>query len=415
MSVTSLFSRTRRRWWPVMAAGAILGSATGAATAGEWLGFRGGDGSGVATDTVVRRTWSEAEGIAWKVDLPGRSVSSPIVVGDLVIATTSSGPKQDQLHIVAVDRESGAIRWDRVFQATGRTLCHPTSAVAACTPVSDGQRIVAFYSSCDLFCVDLAGRLLWQRNLAVEHPRAGNDVGMGSSPRIIGDAVVVQIDCQGDAFGSAIELATGDDRWSVTRAKMASWSSPLEVNLEDQGACVLMQNPRGLELRRADDGTAVWLWEGNVGGIAMAATAEGRVFVPSNGMAAVDPTAESGRPLWQQPKLSSGIASPVVFGDSVATLNNGGVLAIADREDGSLRKQVRLAGTFWASPIVVGDTIVAVNMEGTTFVVDAGGGYEILAENDLPGSFPSTPAVADGSLYLQSETALWKTAAAAKP
>jgi outer membrane protein assembly factor BamB len=410
MSDTSLYSRLFRQWWAAMAAGLIVGFPTGVAAAGEWLGFRGGDGSGVATDTVVRRTWSEAEGIAWKVDLPGRSVSSPIVVGDLVIATTSSGPKQDQLHIVAVDRESGVIRWDRVFQATGRTLCHPTSAVAACTPASDGDRIVAFYSSCDLFCLDLEGRLLWQRNLAVEHPRAGNDVGMGSSPRIIDDAVFVQVDCQGDAFGSAIDLATGEDRWSVTRAKLASWSSPLEVNVAEHGACVLMQNPRGLELRRADDGTAVWLWEGNVGGIAMAATAEGRVFVPSSGIAAVDPTADTGRPLWQQPKLSCGISSPVVFGDSVATLNNGGVLAVADRADGSLRKQVRLAGTFWASPIVVGDTIVAVNMEGTTFVVDAGGSYEILAENDLPGSFPSTPAAADGSLYLQSETALWKTA-----
>ena len=411
MSDTTSFSRFGRQYHrtAVLALGLWAGSAV-PAVAADWLAFRGGDGGGVAT-TAIRRSWSAEEGIAWKVDLPGRSVASPIVVGDLVVATASSGPQQDQLHIVAVDRETGEIRWERVFQATGRTLCHPTSAVAACTPASDGERIVALYSSCDLFCVDREGRLLWQRNLAVEHPRAGNDVGMGSSPRIIGESVFVQIDCQGDAFGSAIDLATGDDRWSVTRTKVASWSSPLPVTLADQGACVLMQNPRGMELRRANDGAAVWLWEGNVGGIPMAATAAGLVYVPSNGIAAVDPTADSGRPVWQQPKLSCGIASPVVFGDSVASLNRGGVLAVADLADGSVRKQVRLAGTFWASPIVVGDTIVAVNMEGTTFVVEAGGTYEILAKNELPGSFPSTPAAADGSLYLQSETALWKTAA----
>lgn len=411
MSDTSLLSGLFRRRWAAAAAGLVIGSAT-LAPAGDWLGFRGGDGSGVAAGGAIRRTWSEGEGIAWKVDLPGRSVASPIVVGNLVVATASSGPKQDQLHIVAVDRETGDVRWERIFQATGRTLCHPTSAVAACTPASDGERIVALYSSCDLFCVDLEGRLLWQRNLAVEHPRAGNDVGMGSSPRIIGDAVFVQIDCQGDAFGSAIDLVSGDDRWSVTRAKIAGWASPLEVDLEEQGACVLMQNPRGLELRRADDGSAVWLWEGDVGGIPMAATSGGLVFAPTNGVAALDPTADSGRPQWQQPKLSCGISSPVVFGDSIASLNRGGVLVIADAQDGSVRKQVRLAGTFWASPIVVGDTLVAVNMEGTTFVVDAAGTYEILAKNELPGSFPSTPAAADGSLYLQSETALWKTAAA---
>ena len=411
MSEPSLLSGLFRKRWAAVAAGVAIGSAT-VATAGDWLGFRGGDGSGVATGGAIRRTWSEGEGIAWKVDLPGRSVASPIVVGDLVVATASSGPQQDQLHIVAVDRETGDVRWERVFQATGRTLCHPTSAVAACTPASDGERIVALYSSCDLFCVDLEGRLLWQRNLAVEHPRAGNDVGMGSSPRIIGDAVFVQIDCQGDAFGSAIDLATGDDRWSVTRAKIACWASPLEVDLEGQGTCVLMQNPRGLELRRVGDGTAVWLWEGDVGGIPMAATADGLIYAPTNGVAALDPTAESGRPQWQQPKLSCGISSPVVFGDAVASLNRGGVLVVADAADGSVRKQVRLAGTFWSSPVVVGDTIVAVNMEGTTFVVEASGDYAILAKNELPGSFPSTPAAADGSLYLQSETALWKTAAA---
>ena len=159
----------------------------------DWPEFRGPGGRGVAAGQAIRSVWSETEGIAWKADLPGRSTSSPIVVGDLVLTTASSGAKQDRLHVIALDRATGRRRWERVYWATGRTLCHSTSAVAAGTPASDGQRIVALFSSCDLFCLDLEGRLLWQRNLAVEHPKSGNDVGMGSSPRIVGDAVVVQI------------------------------------------------------------------------------------------------------------------------------------------------------------------------------------------------------------------------------
>ena len=84
---------------------------------------------------------------------------------------------------------------------------------------------------------------------------------------------------------------------------------------------------------------------------------------------------------------------------------------VGDTADGGIRGQVRLAGTFWASPIVVGDTVVAINTEGKAFLVAVDDKPEILAENQLPGTFTATPAVADGSLYLRSETALWKVAA----
>ena len=202
---------------PILAIAMLSGAlaAPGGLRGDDWPEFHGPGGRGVAANAAIRTTWSETEGIAWKADLPGRSTSSPIVVGDLVVTTASSGAKQDRLHVIALDKATGTPRWERSFWATGRTLCHPTSAVAAGTPASDGKRIVALYSSCDLFCLDLEGRLLWQRNLAVEHPKSGNDVGMGSSPPIVGDAVVVQIDCQGDAFAAAIDLATGVDRWTA--------------------------------------------------------------------------------------------------------------------------------------------------------------------------------------------------------
>ncbi|MEI6256533.1 MAG: PQQ-binding-like beta-propeller repeat protein [Planctomycetota bacterium] len=381
------------------------------ATAADWPEFLGPLGRGVATE-AIRMRWSEAEGIAWKADLPGRGVSSPIVVGDLVVVTASSGARQDRLHILALDRQTGRTAWHRQFWATGRTFAHSTSAVAAGTPASDGKRIVALFSSCDLFALDLAGRLLWQRNLAVEHPRSGNDIGMGSSPRIIEDTVVVQIDCQGDAFAIGVDAATGADRWTAPREKIASWSSPLAVTSPEHGACVLLQSPRGLDLRRVADGETVWSWKGDCSTIPGTAESGATLYVPGTGIVAVAVGSDSAAaPAWRSNKLSCGIASPVVWGDSIACLNRAGVLVVAATADGNVRGQVRLAGSFWASPLVAGTTLIAANKDGKTFLVSTVGEPKIIAENELPGTFTATPALADGSLYLRSETTLWKVAA----
>src|SRR4029434_7476481 len=91
-----------------------------------------------------------SEHVAWKTDLPGQGLSSPILVGDRVFLTCSSGLKQQRLHVVCVNSADGSRRWERQFWATGRSMCHEKARVAAPTPVSDGQRIYALFSSNDL-------------------------------------------------------------------------------------------------------------------------------------------------------------------------------------------------------------------------------------------------------------------------
>ena len=382
--------------------------AASAALAADWPEFLGPGGRGIAIEPI-RSSWGKREGIAWRIGLPGRGNSSPIVVGDIVVVTASSGSRQDLLHVVACDVHSGAERWRRTFWATGSTGCQGQTSVAAPTPASDGKRIVAFFSSSDLFALDLDGRLLWQRNLAVERPETRNDAGMGSSPRIVGDAVVVQVDNESDSFVAAIDLATGGDRWTVPREKVCVWSSPVAVE-RPEGPCVLLQNSRGLELRRAVDGALAWSWHGECETIPSTAQADGMLYAPTSGLAALPLDGESVVPAWQSAKLGCYIASPLVWGDSVACVNRAGVLGIGRRGDGSSRVQLRLEGEFWASPILAGDTIVAVNTEGKTFLVSVAGEPEVVATNELPGTFTATPACADGCLYLRSGSALWKVA-----
>jgi outer membrane protein assembly factor BamB len=171
---------------------------------------------------------------------------------------------------------------------------------------------------------------------------------------------------------------------------------------------VLLQNPNGLELRNVADGRLVWSWKGDCSGIPTTAAGDGQLFAPVDGIVAVRQTAVE--PAWRQPKLSCGMASPVAFGDALACINRAGVLVMANATDGSLRGQIRLAGSFWASPIVAGDVVVATGKEGKTFLVSTGAEPTIVAENELPGTFTATPAVAGGSLYLRSESELWKIA-----
>ena len=133
--------------------GVGLISAVGGA---DWPQFRGPNSNSVSRDSQPPLEWSENQNVAWKVELPGRGPSSPIVVGGRVIVTCSSGILQNRLHVLCFDSRSGKKLWERQFWATGRTLSHVSSANAAPTPASDGKQIYPFYSSNDLVCLDIS-------------------------------------------------------------------------------------------------------------------------------------------------------------------------------------------------------------------------------------------------------------------
>lgn len=154
----------------------------GGARAADWPQFRGPHGTGFSEDAALAGRLEVPQSFRWKAALPGRGVSSPIVVGERVFLTCSSGPRQERLHVVCFDARDGSIRWERQFSATGRTMCHDKTAVAAPTPASDRQRVYALFSSSDLFCLDHEGNLVWLRGLSLDYRNANNSLGMASSP-----------------------------------------------------------------------------------------------------------------------------------------------------------------------------------------------------------------------------------------
>ncbi len=389
--------------------------------ASEWREFRGPQGSSVANGDALPPTsfdTSSGENVAWRADLPGRGVSGPIVVGGHVIVTASSGKNRDKLHVVAIDQQTGERLWHRQCWATGRTLCHPTSANAAPTPASDGERVYAFYSSNDLICLDLDGNMQWFRGLALDHPGLGNDVGMSSSPVVVGNVVVVQCECQGNSFAAAYDQNTGEEKWIVRRPASSNWASPVATSVkagDSQQPAVVLQSGESLAAYAADSGALLWDVPLDCSGIPSVSGGAGVLYVPSkNGISAVATAVDfpGDRRLWTEAKLQAGNPSPIVTNDSLLVVNRAGVLTCASLVDGSSNWKKRLGGRYWATPVVAGDVLYAVTDSGEAVVFDLKNEeiidkYSFGNDEEVLGS----PAIAGGALFVRSHHHLWKIAA----
>ncbi len=380
----------------------------------DWLQFRGPGGSSVAEAANLPTTWSAKEGtnIAWEADLPGRGVSGPIVVGDTVVVTASSGANESREHVLAYRAGDGQLLWHRRFWAMGRTFFHPTSSNAAPTAASDGERIFAFFSSNDLICLDLAGQVQWIRGLTLDHPRVGNDVGMSSSPVVAGNAVVVLCECQGDSFAIGCDRRTGATLWEAPRPKGSNWSSPIAMKLSDSQSAVALQGSDGLTLFDANTGEELTNWPGEFETIASPTVSGTIAYLPSDGGLVALDLANPREPVesWRNNKLTPGNSSPIVAGGQVLVVKNGGVLVSGATADGELQWQERIGGNYWATPVVSGQTLYAVSDAGKVTVVDITTG-KTLAENDLGEATLGSPAVGADGLYFRSERTLRKISA----
>lgn len=386
-------------------------------TGADWLQFRGNDVSGVALQSQIPVSWSDSSNVAWKVDLPGRGLSGAIVIGDRVVLTASSGFRQDRLHVLSFDRTSGKKVWERQFWATGRTMTHPKMCVATPTPASDGERIFAFYSSNDVVCLDLDGNLLWLRGLTHDFPNASNSLGMASSPIVIGDTLIVQVENDAESFATGLDTGNGVSRWKKVRPKRANWSSPTVWQDGDSEPIALLQSSAGIEAIDPHSGKTRWKFENGASTIPSSVVAADQLLVPSNGLTALrlsdEAANESASPevLWNDNRLGPGTASPIAVDGKVFVINRAGVLQAADVTTGSILWRLRLKGPFSATPVAAGKHLIFFNEKGEAQVVDISGPEgEIVGENTIGETILSTPAIAGNELFIRSDQHLWKIA-----
>ncbi len=401
--------RLTQRCLPLCFAAAATVCLTGA----DWRQFRGNDVSGVALEASIPATWSEDENVAWKVELPGRGLSGPIVIGDKVVVTASTGFRQDRLHVLCLDRASGKTVWHRQFLATGRTMTHPKMCNATPTPASDGERIYAFFSSNDVACLDLNGNLLWYRGLTYDFPNASNSLGMSSSPIVVDDTLIVQVENDAESFATGLDVQTGVSRWKKDRPKRANWTSPTFSKNADGSSLALLQSSAGIEAVEPKTGKTAWEYKDGAATIPSSVVSSDYVFIPSNGLTVL--RTGDGNPsdiLWNDNRLAPSTPSPVVVNGRVYVINRAGVLQAADMTTGNILWRLRLTGPFSATPVVAGKHMVVFNEKGVGQVVDISGEEgELVGTNELGETILCTPAVSNDAMFVRSDGHLWKIAA----
>lgn len=379
--------------------------------ASDWRQFRGNDANSVAAGETLPTELSGST-IAWKTPLPGRGLSGPIIVGDKVFVSCSSGYTQDRLHVMCLDAAKGEKLWERQFNALGRTQTHEKMSNATPTMASDGERVFAFFSSNDLLCLSMDGKLLWFRGLGSEFPNASNSLGMSSSPIVIGTTVIVQVESDAESFACGVDTVSGETKWQIERPRAANWTSPTMLPATgSQAALALLQSSKGIAAVDPDSGKIVWNFEKGASTIPSATVDQGTVLIPSNGLTVIKPEGETFAEVWNAGNLGPSTPSPVVVDGIALVVNSSGVLNAGKAGSGDRLWQLRLRGPFSSTPIVANGHVYLFNEAGVAFVVkvteEKG---EIVSELDLGETILCSPGAANGAIFVRSDKHLFKLA-----
>ena len=425
---------------------AIVALAATSTSAQQWPSFRGMNASGIADGHPTAVTWNvtTGENLGWKTPVPGLAVSSPIVWGNRVFVSTavSSDPSQaiktglygdvepvtdaskHSWHLIAIDKTSGKVVWDRVtYEGIPKTKRHPKSSQASPTPVTDGTHVVVSFGSQGLYAYDFDGKLLWQKDLGVLNAGWFFDPdyewGVGSSPIIYKNMVIVQCDIQRNSFIAAFDSATGKELWRTTRDEIPSWSTPTIAEIAGRTELITQATTfiRGYD---PSNGRELWRLSGN-SEITIPTPIVGPGFViVTNGYRGVQPifaikpgatgdiTPKEGQTksdaiVWSTNRGGPYIPTPVVYGDQLYILQNNGVLSAYKAATGDRVYQQRLGegGAFSASLVAADGKIYCSSEDGDVYVVKAGPAFELLAKNAMGETLMATPAVSDGLLIFR--------------
>lgn len=403
------------RWQASFACCAAAWLLAAAAARGEnWPGWRGPQRTGVSSETNLPLSWSEDEGVLWKVALPGAGISNPIVWEDRVFVTASEGPRQEELLLICLARDDGRELWRLRLWGTAPTLYHATkSNMASASPVTDGRHVFAFFGTGDVTCVDFSGGLVWQRSLADEYGEFENRFAATSSPLVYRDLLLLQCDHYGESYVLAIDKATGKDRWKADRPDAwLSWASPqlAPVGAGDEHE-LLVSGSHRLDAYDPLSGEKLWTVRGmSRECIPTPVYGHGLIYATSGPNAATYCIRPGGRGdvtgshiVWSNSRGVPFVPSTILVGDYFYLVDDKGVGTCLDAHTGEIAWRKRFGGAFTASPVAGDGKIYFCDEAGKTLVIAADGKrYRELAKNQLDEPIYASPAISDGRIFLRT-------------
>lgn len=395
---------------------AVLALMSAQVQAEDWPQFRGPTGQGHSTEEGLPLEWSETRNIVWKVPVPGTGWSSPVVSDGRIWLTAAV---EDSLRALAFDVESGRLLVNaEVFRNPRPDAIHPKNGRASPTPVVDANRVYVHFGAEGTAALSLTGEVLWTTRLAYDSQH-----GNGGSPVLYRDLLIVACDGNGgEAYVVALETATGHVRWKTDRRLPAdqAYATPLIVRA---GARDLVVAPGAHRAAAYDPLTGEEVWRvgypNGFSNVPRPVYGDGVVFIatgfntPSIMAVRADGHGDVTRThvAWRSTRGAPFTPSPILVGGQLYFVSDTGVLSSVDAATGKYLWQERIGGNYAASPIHAEGRIYYLSEEGITTVIAPGRSFQRLATNKLEGSTLASIAVSNGSLFIRSNSHLYRIAA----
>jgi outer membrane protein assembly factor BamB len=427
----------------------ILIVTTHAAAGENWPRFRGPNADGVAVDDPrLPETWSKTEHVSWVADVPGWGWACPIVWENKVFLTTvvdegeNERPKKGLyngrgndtpnkgLHrwlVYCFDANTGHVLWKHeAHTGEPKVPRHPKSTYASETPTTDGKRLYVLFGDMGLYCYDLNGKQLWSHK--IEPKKTKSDYGTAASPIVHQGQVIILYDNLEESYLASFDAETGELIWRTERDETSTWATPFIWKNELRTEIVTC----GERKNRSYDlsGKLLWEFDGRMSSnvIPSPFAAHGMLYItsgyfqdPHRPVFAIEPGASGDIALrdgarsnefikWYQPKAGPYNPSPIIYGNYYYTLYDRGFLTCHDAITGARlygKKKFARGSSFTASPWAYNGKIFFLSEDGDTHVIEAGSELRVIGKNSLDELCLSTPAIADGKLYIRTASQLY--------
>jgi outer membrane protein assembly factor BamB len=417
-----------------------------------WPQFRGPTGDGIVAEGRPPQRWSETEGITWKMAVPGKGWSSPVVADGQIWLTTAEEVEASEQEKLAMLKEAGVEeRKFKELQAkkavTLKVLCldfatgerrheitlkrvespsaiHHFNSYASPTSVIDGERIICHFGTFGTYCLRRdSGEMVWENTLKIEH-----GVGPGSSPHVHEDKVILICDGTDQQFVAALNKETGEEIWrrqrppmdAETGDRMKAYCTPISI-VDPRGRVQLIcMGSQWLVALEPETGEEIWRVRHGTGFSIVPRPVyhaeSGTVFVctgygkPQLWAVKVDGEGDvtETHVVWTETKRIPAKPSPILVGDTLFLTDDAGIVSSFDVADGTLHWQERVGGNFTASPILAGGQLYFASESGTVTLVEPSAAFQVTAENTLDAKLMASPVVIGDSLLLRSETHLYR-------
>ncbi|XZE45627.1 PQQ-binding-like beta-propeller repeat protein [Pirellulaceae bacterium SH467] len=390
-----------------------------AAAQTPWPSWRGPSGNGVATSGEYPIAWDESKHIAWKIDLPGRGASTPILIDDQLVFTLGVDD-QNAVWSVGLD---GKQKWTRTL-GKAKAGKHAKASGANSSVVTDGNLLLAYFKSGDTGCFDKSGKLLWSLNIQEKY---GEDTlwwDLGSSPIATENAFIITIMHSGPSYLIALDKQTGAelwkaDRWlNVNQEANQSYTTPTVA-----GNQILTVGADHVTSHRVSDGALLWKLggfnpknDGYFRSIASPVVAGDLVICPyarGNTLTAVkldESSSDKDRIAWSR-DLGSDVPTPAFRDGKLYLLGDKGLVTCIAADSGKTLWDSQLPKSnkaFSSSPVLAGNRLYCLREDATCFVLSIEGDKpELVSQNKLDGQAVATPVFADNRIYLRTAEALY--------